>query len=947
MNLISYTNVAIDIFHYGQLRLLEQAKKIADYHICGLYTDDLCLKWNGTLVMKYEERVAILKALSCVDEILKQPELDPTDNLRYIHEKYPNSKIIFFQGHQDWKGMPGTNYIKSIGGEIIKPEFYSKITRSSIRDKLNNTKETKPYDIESYLLGDVSFFPFYNSTKANTLASLKPHLDKSLIEELFVFTRSQWEKSSKEILGEIRKKYNRKIVVRSSSHMEDSYFSSYAGFFHSELNVDPQKIRQVRNAISNVIRSYGKHENTSEKDQILVQSQTRDVLISGVVFTRNIQNNGPYYLINFDKSSLTDSVTSGKVGNKIEIIRNIQLNNQLLPWTSLIESVKEIEGKLHNLALDIEFAIKKSGDVVIFQVRPIAANQKLKNIYDENIFLAVKSLIKKYKKRSRHSISDSHYTLSDMSFWNPAEIIGDRADNLSYSLYRYLILNRAWNSGLIPLGYKKINRDLMVRFANKPYIEVETSFAALLPDELDNSISKKLIVFYREKLKKRPELHDKIEFEIVHNCFSPLTDNTLDELKQTLSKSEVQEFRESLINLTQNIFNNYNDYKKEDLASLSLLTQNRNLLFSNKNRYSIENKISIAMELIDDARKLGTPQFSRMARLAFIGNQYLKGLVSKGIITALESESFLFNIKTIASELNKDFDSVLANKLSIIEFNNLYGHLRPGTYNITKLPYNKDSRYFNKNQSLSEKNKISNSYKINISKLQKNINVFLSNYEISLSGELLLKFIEETTKFRENFKFEFTKNLSMALELLVEAGDELGFNREMLSHLSIESIKGLSPSSGIDEIKDSWQAQIEGKKLLDKIYHNISLPSLVFDEIDFERIISHTVRPNFITNSIVRGELINFDFIEMENYNPVSGRIAFIENADPGYDWIFSKGIEGLITRFGGVASHMAIRCSEFGIPAAIGCGEIIFNNIKDKKMVELDCVNKKIIIIR
>jgi len=912
MNLISYTNVAIDIFHYGQLRLLEQAKKIADYHICGLYTDDLCLKWNGTLVMKYEERVAILKALSCVDEILKQPELDPTDNLRYIHEKYPNSKIIFFQGHQDWKGMPGTNYIKSIGGEIIKPEFYSKITRSSIRDKLNNTKETKPYDIESYLLGDVSFFPFYNSTKANTLASLKPHLDKSLIEELFVFTRSQWEKSSKEILGEIRKKYNRKIVVRSSSHLEDSYFSSYAGFFHSELNVDPQKIRQVRNAISNVIRSYGKDENTSEKDQILVQSQTRDVLISGVVFTRNIQNNGPYYLINFDKSSLTDSVTSGKVGNKIEIIRNIQLNNQLLPWTSLIESVKEIEGKLHNLALDIEFAIKKSGDVVIFQVRPIAANQKLKNIYDENIFLAVKSLIKKYKKRSRHSISDSHYTLSDMSFWNPAEIIGDRADNLSYSLYRYLILNRAWNSGLIPLGYKKINRDLMVRFANKPYIEVETSFAALLPNELDNSISKKLIVFYREKLKKRPELHDKIEFEIVHNCFSPLTDNTLDELKQTLSKSEVQEFRESLINLTQNIFNNYNDYKKEDLASLSLLTQNRNLLFSNKNRYSIENKISIAMELIDDARKLGTPQFSRMARLAFIGNQYLKGLVSKGIITALESESFLFNIKTIASELNKDFDSVLANKLSIIEFNNL-----------------------------------SNSYKINISKLQKNINVFLSNYEISLSGELLLKFIEETTKFRENFKFEFTKNLSMALELLVEAGDELGFNREMLSHLSIESIKGLSPSSGIDEIKDSWQAQIEGKKLLDKIYHNISLPSLVFDENDFERIISHTVRPNFITNSIVRGELINFDFIEMENYNPVSGRIAFIENADPGYDWIFSKGIEGLITRFGGVASHMAIRCSEFGIPAAIGCGEIIFNNIKDKKMVELDCVNKKIIIIR
>ena len=41
----------------------------------------------------------------------------------------------------------------------------------------------------------------------------------------------------------------------------------------------------------------------------------------------------------------------------------------------------------------------------------------------------------------------------------------------------------------------------------------------------------------------------------------------------------------------------------------------------------------------------------------------------------------------------------------------------------------------------------------------------------------------------------------------------------------------------------------------------------------------------------------------------------------------------------------MAIRCSEFEIPAAIGCGEIIYNDIKNKKVVQLDCVNKKIII--
>jgi len=149
---ISYTRVSADIFHFGHLRLLQSAKNVADYHICGLYDDQLCYKWNGNLIMKYKERAAILEALSCVDEVLEQDELDPTNNLKYIHNRFPDSKIIFFQGHQKWKGLPGTNYVQSIGGETVKPDYYSRITRSSIKEELNNSKEIKSYDIENYLL---------------------------------------------------------------------------------------------------------------------------------------------------------------------------------------------------------------------------------------------------------------------------------------------------------------------------------------------------------------------------------------------------------------------------------------------------------------------------------------------------------------------------------------------------------------------------------------------------------------------------------------------------------------------------------------------------------------------------------------------------------------------------------------------------------------------------
>jgi phosphoenolpyruvate-protein kinase (PTS system EI component) len=66
-----------------------------------------------------------------------------------------------------------------------------------------------------------------------------------------------------------------------------------------------------------------------------------------------------------------------------------------------------------------------------------------------------------------------------------------------------------------------------------------------------------------------------------------------------------------------------------------------------------------------------------------------------------------------------------------------------------------------------------------------------------------------------------------------------------------------------------------------------------------------------------------------------------VENADPGFDWIFAKGIRGLVTKFGGANSHMAIRCAELGVPAAIGCGEQAFRRLLDAGLIELNCAEK------
>ena len=78
-----------------------------------------------------------------------------------------------------------------------------------------------------------------------------------------------------------------------------------------------------------------------------------------------------------------------------------------------------------------------------------------------------------------------------------------------------------------------------------------------------------------------------------------------------------------------------------------------------------------------------------------------------------------------------------------------------------------------------------------------------------------------------------------------------------------------------------------------------------------------------ITQKIINGEVILEKNILSKN---IANKIICIESADPGYDYLFSKNIKGLITCYGGANSHMAIRCAEIGIPAVIGCGEQSFN---------------------
>ena len=99
-----------------------------------------------------------------------------------------------------------------------------------------------------------------------------------------------------------------------------------------------------------------------------------------------------------------------------------------------------------------------------------------------------------------------------------------------------------------------------------------------------------------------------------------------------------------------------------------------------------------------------------------------------------------------------------------------------------------------------------------------------------------------------------------------------------------------------------------------------------------------------MTKKKVSGEYIQLNI--SKNIQKLDNKIVVIENADPGYDWIFSHNISGLVTKFGGANSHMAIRCSELNIPAAIGAGKL-YDEIKKYNKIEINPVEKKIYLLK
>ncbi|WP_133066218.1 PEP/pyruvate-binding domain-containing protein [Acidovorax kalamii] len=787
-----------------------------------------------------------------------------------------------------------------------------------------------PQDLARFVLG----------TKAETLERLRPLVQASRIGEQICFTADDWRRDGGAVIAATQQKFGAtSVVVRSSAQSEDGWAASNAGGYESVLNVPAQDTARITEAVGRVIASYGRGD---PQDQVLVQAMLRGVLLSGVAFTRTLTHGAPYYVINYDdSSSRTDSVTSGN-GRRLRTLfvqRSCRSGvDRLDPRiAAVLDAIAELEDLVGHTSLDIEFALDRDGVVHVLQLRPIAVRHGLSNVSDEHVESALAQAAAWFAgARERGSrLLGERMLFGVMSDWNPAEIVGTKPRRLAMSLYRHLITDEVWATQRADYGYRDVRPcPLIVNFAGHPYVDIRASFNSFVPAALDEGLATRLVEHYLQRLAQRPELHDKVEFEVAFTC---LTFDFEERARERLgpagfSAADMAALGSALREVTRQGMARI----ESDYAVIAELDRRHEQLLQRRLA-----PLDLAFELFEDCRRFGTLPFAHLARSAFVAVSLLRSLERVGVTTGQDTSAFLASLASVTRAFEIDGSRVHAGALGRDAFTARYGHLRPGTYEITSDAYADDpQRYLEPmikpHASAGQPYAWSPEARVRIETL-------LHQHGLEPDVDAFERFLRRAIEGREYAKFMFSRNLSAGLTALASAGAHYGLDREAVSHLDIADLYKLRVGAHPTDVAGWLAARAEEGAAEHELTRAIELPPLIAEAGDFTCFERPASEPNFVSQGRVAAEVAVLADGEASTSVELKGKVVAIPRADPGYDWLFAHGIGGLVTQYGGANSHMAIRAAELGLPAAIGVGEALFERLAAARLIVLDCAVRRI----
>ena len=132
--MIVYTVGTFDLLHVGHLALLEYCKSLGDVLAVGVASDRVVNSYKPNLpVIPLEQRMEMLKALSCVDIVRSYDELEYVSGCKEL-------KADIFVIGEDWGNKPHNiaveSYLKSEGKQINQVLYNSRTSSTRIKQNV-------------------------------------------------------------------------------------------------------------------------------------------------------------------------------------------------------------------------------------------------------------------------------------------------------------------------------------------------------------------------------------------------------------------------------------------------------------------------------------------------------------------------------------------------------------------------------------------------------------------------------------------------------------------------------------------------------------------------------------------------------------------------------------------------------------------------------------------
>ena len=121
-----------DYFHYGHLRLLEQARQAGDYLIVAVQQEESIRKYkpNAELFYSTQQRVHLLSSLSVVDEVVTYNDVD---------QDIPKIDFDIFAVGEDQTHMGfqrACQWCRENGKQVLRMQYTGEISSTIIKERL-------------------------------------------------------------------------------------------------------------------------------------------------------------------------------------------------------------------------------------------------------------------------------------------------------------------------------------------------------------------------------------------------------------------------------------------------------------------------------------------------------------------------------------------------------------------------------------------------------------------------------------------------------------------------------------------------------------------------------------------------------------------------------------------------------------------------------------------